>query len=87
MEHLLYIKKKINDENTNFKDFRDMIIKDLISLPPNITSYQICTANKNKKRRKNLQTLLTVLIFKRIYQFHRVTKEKNIIKIVYIVTA
>lgn len=52
MEHLLYIKKKINDENTNFKDFRDMIIKDLISLPPNITSHQICTANKNKKRRK-----------------------------------
>lgn len=52
MEHLLYIQKKFNDENTNFKVFRDMIIKDLISLPPNITSYEICTANKNKKGRK-----------------------------------
>lgn len=48
-------KKKFNDENKenkNFKDFRDMIIKDLISLPPNITSYEISTANKNKKRKK-----------------------------------
>lgn len=63
-----------------------MIIKDLISLPSNITNYEISIANKNKKGRKKLQMLLIVLIFRIIYQFHRVTKEKNIIKIVNIVT-
>lgn len=48
---IIYI-KKFKAENIYFKDFSDMLIKDLISLPSNVTNYNIFIKNKNKKRKK-----------------------------------
>jgi len=65
-----------------------MIIKDLISLPPNITSYEICTANKNKKGRKKTTNVADNSHFQENIPIPPGYKrKKNIIKIVYIVTA
>lgn len=46
----IYI-KKFKAENIHFKNFRDMFIKDLISLPSNVTNYNISIANKKRKKK------------------------------------
>lgn len=45
-----YIYKKFFQlENLCFKNFRDMLIKELLSVPSNITGDELLLANKNKK--------------------------------------
>lgn len=41
---------KMNIKNIKFKDFRDMLIRDLIYLPSNVKNHEIYKTNKNKKK-------------------------------------